>query len=141
VNLKSLLNIKAARDEILRLETALAEASAERDVEKAGHEAARSEIARLTAQHDAQVAELTAQLSERAARVSVLEADAVSAEQRAAQIIAAQAIPADALPSSAATQGAPSVEALASQIRSETNPQKRAALFAQLQTLWKQSTK
>lgn len=104
--LSAFLNIKSAHAEIARLKGELHAAIAERDTESAARASAVAEVERLNVQHDARVAELSAELSNREAQILAAKEEARTASERASQIVAAQglnpdAIPAEALPADA----------------------------------------
>jgi predicted nucleic acid-binding Zn-ribbon protein len=144
LNLKTILNIKAAHEELSRLEAEGVRLRADIAVKDTEIAAAKAEISRLTCERTAEQSALESKLSESNAEntrltseVAALKAAAASAATRAAEILAAQGVDPNALPPQ---QTAPveTAEQLATQIRTETDPAKRATLFAKLQKLWDQ---
>lgn len=131
------VSLKAANAENQRLSAALTAHTAESDTLKAALAERDAAAESCRAQFDATVADLTEKLSVANAAAEKLQADAKSAGQQAAEVIAAQGLPASALPQIQASAPAATADDLAAKIRAESDPAKRAALFAQLQTVWK----
>lgn len=88
----------------------------------------------VRAQFDASLTDLTEKLSASAAQVAALTATAQTSATQAAELIAAQGVPIGNLPQDGASKL--NAAELGLQIRAEADPAKRAALFAQLQSVW-----
>lgn len=86
------------------------------------------------AQFDATFADLTEKLSVSTEQVAVLTAAAQTSATQAAELIAAQGVPIGNLPKDGPSKL--NAAELGLQIRAEADPAKRAALFAQLQSVW-----
>lgn len=129
------VSLAKANAEVARLNTDLTTLTAERETLKAAIVERDSAAESVRAQFDATLADLTEKLSLANASVAKLTEDAKTAATQAAELVAAQGVPADKLPPSDGKTKANAAE-LATQIRAESDPAKRAALFAQLQTVW-----
>ena len=129
------VNLKNANSEIARLSGEHAAVISERDTLKTALAERDAAAESVRAQFDASLTDLTEKLSVASAQIEQLQADAKSAGQKAAEVIAAQGLDPARLPNTGSGQKL-SADDLGKQIRAEADPQKRAALFAQLQTVW-----
>jgi len=130
------VNLKKANADNARLAAEHAAISGERDTLAAALAERDTAAEACRAQFDATLADLTEKLSAANAQTVTLTASAQTAGQLAAAAIAAQGLPPSALPSVGASDAAPTAAVLGAQIRAEADPAKRAALFAQLQSVW-----
>lgn len=129
------VNLSKANADNSRLSAELTALTGERDTVKAALAERDAAAESVRAQFDATVADLTEKLSVAGAEVEHLKCSAKAVAQQAAEVIAAQGIDPAQLPK-AGTSPSLSAADLGQQIRAESDPQKRAALFAQLQSVW-----
>lgn len=129
------LNLKKANAETSRLSEELKRVSGELASAQAALAEHNSNAEAITAKADAAISDLTGKLTAAESRIKELEASAKTAGQIAAEVAAAQGIPADKLPKDG-EKSAPNASEIAGRIRTETNPAKRAELYAQLNSVW-----
>ena len=130
------VNLAKANAEVKRLSEQLSTVNGEHATATAALAERDAAAESCRAQFDASLADLTEKLSAANATAAKLQAEAKSAGQQAAEIVAAQGLPPSALPGGASDVASASVDNLAKLIRAESDPAKRAATFAQLQSVW-----
>tara|TARA_R110000868_G_scaffold57437_2_gene177344 strand:+ start:137 stop:550 length:414 start_codon:yes stop_codon:yes gene_type:complete len=128
------VSLKKANADNARLVAEHAAVTGERDTLTAALVERDTAAEAVRTQFDASLADLTEKLSVASAQVAALTASAQTAATQAAELIAAQGVPLASLPKDSTSTA--NAAALGAQIRAEADPAKRAALYAQLQSVW-----